>query len=578
MIIREIFIYMIPDTRQEMEFLIKQFEYQIKSHKFPFIKSENQKEINNQTITEIKLENQNQNKNEKFIKNDEFFFLLYKIFHHSEFNLAHLEDILKIISTYEISDEFFNCFIEQININPQKNHIKIANSNKVNLSQEALINYPILNFLFVYNFFNSNLFKEFFEELDFLKENLPSSHNNNNNDYYSSIRNNINKNISNSICNNYKLSFINNKFNNAKEESLNFINNKSSSYENHIFSLFEVLKICSSCLLDAYSNNLYSESAIISLIPNFLKNIVIMLLKIESESDKFLNYFIFEIMKKIKNSDFLELAIEVYMEKKDFIKLSNLVNSECYSKDEELTAYVIYAQLICILNDGYKWNLNNILNKKCILLAQKPDFHIYYYIKLIQFAIKKKIDLSIGLTVINQFSLVYIDLIKNNGFEKIVFNNFTFVKKNLENKSNLLLYDKITNLDNASSFVFTNKNKNLSQNLISLDDDQITNNLSKKKLLKTANYFIDKNENNILILDILLEYFNWIYSIQPDFIFSPVICDLINQIGEYFELAFFNQTIENYFTSNLRNVYSLINYLLILKNNNNKKKYSMFQR
>ena len=272
-IISEIFQYISPDSKQEVEFIIKNLEYELKY---------NLKNINNDS----------KKQNEK----SGIYLLFYKILNHSEFNTFYFEDLNKIISLYNQSDEFFNCLLEMITINQQKNLIKISPLNKVIISQENFINFPVLNFLIIYNFLNSNLFNEYFSELDHYKNEM----------------------------NNY-----------IKKYDLNPMINNSSEQAEKINIFFEMLKINSSCLLDSYAGNLYEDEIIKEIIPNILKNLVIIFLKIEKESDKFLSYFIYEILNKKKNLEFLELAIEVYIEKKDFIKLSNLL-TEVISKNKKV--------------------------------------------------------------------------------------------------------------------------------------------------------------------------------------------------------------------------------------------------
>jgi len=559
---------MSPDSKQELEFILKQLEYQLKCKKF------------NEEIGR---------------ENNSIYLLLYKILNHSEFNLAFLEDLLKIISLHGKAEEFFICFVKQINQNPQKNLIKFSNSNKAVLSQETLVSYPILNFLFIYNFFNSDLFRNFFEEFDYVKQLMYEKAKEKQS---SSIINNINinlKNHDNSSYYNNKF-VIKNKINDLNDISLNSNINKYSN----IFILFDVLKMNSICLLDAYSANLYNDPYINSIIPNFFKNLVIMLIKIESESDKFLSYFIFELIKKIKNSDFIELAIEVFIEKKDYIKLTNLVNSENCLDEASLSCYVIYAQIICILNEGNKWNSNNLLIKKCLIMNKKGDFHIYYYLKLMQFIMKNNVEYSLGMIILNQFALAFFELIKCKNFEKISFDNFskinnkTYSNKNPTSCKNLINLQINTECDKTNS-TFNLKNENLSStnmsensNISGMNNNTINKNKQdlennniygykqninfslNNKMKKETNFYIEEGENNIQIIEVFSEFFIWIEKINPDFIFSPLIFDLINHLGEYFEFAFFNETIENYFTINLYKIFEILNFLLNFQNHNKK--------
>lgn len=511
-IIREINKYILPDSKQQLEFLLKQLEYHLKYEQASVF----------EILTSKKKTEEEKQENETFL-------LLYKIINHSELNISYFEDCLKVVSIYNHVEDFFSCMLKLISFNQQKNCIKISNGNKLFLSQENLPNYPIFNFLFIHGFFNTTLIKEFFYEHDFIKQNF------------------LEKNITYS----HQFPKIGNVTANDK-----------------IFVLFELIKISANCLLDSYSCNLYKDDGINLIIPQLFKNVIIMLLKIENEADKFLGYFIFEILKKIHSSEFLELAIDVYIEKKDFIKLNCLLSDLTSSKkhnhsmsnniiedfiEKDLSCSVIYAEILCLLNDATQWNSNSLINKKCKMLNSKIDFHIFYYLKILQLIIKNNWDVNLSMCVINNFSLIFIELIKTKAYEKLNFDNFSNEKFNK--------MDVSANICSFNTFGKNDQNQNFTRYQKDFFQDPLQN----------SKFYIDKQDNYIQLLDIILEFFGWISSYNPDFIFSPVLLEMITIIGEIFEFSYFSDVIKNYFTSNIKKVFFLIHYLLNLKNQNRKK-------
>ena len=177
-------------------------------------------------------------------ENNPIFFLLYKILLNSEFSLAYLEDIFKIISIHGNSDDFISCLLKQLNQNQQKNIIKISNSYKLVLSQEALLNYPILNFLLIYNFFNSHLFESFFEELDYIKQTMQESQNieiGNKAIFSNTNYKIINSNLSNNNNNNKYSNYYNHKNFTTSDENFTYL--KSSNNDANIYLLFRNPKV-----------------------------------------------------------------------------------------------------------------------------------------------------------------------------------------------------------------------------------------------------------------------------------------------------------------------------------------------
>jgi hypothetical protein len=197
------------------------------------------------------------------------------------------------------------------------------------------------------------------------------------------------------------------------------------------FSFIEVMKNFSNSLLDGYVTNLFSEEYI-DMIPTLLKNIVIFFLKIEEhekDSERFSNFFLLDIIKKLqkpKNTEFINIAIELYIEKRDYSKLKTIIQD--IPEDDGSVGLVYFCKIIILLQDKDKWNSHNNLIKLCCSLNMCHDFHILHYLKLFKFIHDQNItDFGLISIILNHFTTVYIELIMSCNYEKLKHDNHSFI-------------------------------------------------------------------------------------------------------------------------------------------------------
>ncbi len=377
--------------------------------------------------------------------------LIEIIFDHKEFNLEILEDLIIISSNFKNFDIFLDLFLSKLKIN-KNSKIYLKDNNNITFNFDFMKKFPILNFCFIYNFFKSKIFYNLTTE-------IPES---------------------------------------ANEISINENNPPNFSKKPIFTSLIqEFLKICSECLLENFENSYDEEQT--KIIPDLLKNIVLFYLKIEKQSENFSSYFLIEIIKKIKNpskeKEFIELSLELYIAKNDFIKLKNLmVELEVKNIKNSL---VIYSNIVTTIKEG-KWNSHNLINTLCNQLNHSEGFNIIYYMKIFSFLLENNVsDFSIINTILLNFSIMFFEKIKSGQVEDIIYVD---TSRNKKMGYFNIIYEVI---------FFYSKNSNF-PNQISLFVDFLTfSGNSLKSMLNNENRFLcDDFIIVIEIINLLLNFKN----------------------------------------------------------------------
>lgn len=384
------------------------------------------------------------------------------LFEHKEFTLENLEDLIILSSKYKIFDTILENFISKLKSNKV---LRISNNNHIIFNYENLKGFKNLSFLFLINFFKSNLFL------------------------------------------------------NLTEISL-------------IKNFLEILKILSECILDNYSNKNY-EQDFEKLIPGLFKNIVIFFLKNEKQNENFSSYFLLEIIKKFNNTEhekeFIELSLEICIEKKDFIKLKNMITEiervgsdgspRTGTNSSTLSSLFFYSNLILLIKEGSKWNSHNQINSLCMNMNKCGDFNIIFYLKIFNFIIEGgsggsssssyvnnqsinnqsiNVDFTLISIILQNFSIKFLEIFKNGEFEKLKFKH--------ENKHNSMsFFDIIFEIMN-----FYSKVNNFSQQICHfLDFLNYLGNAVENENLCESSHLLTNNFLTILeIINILLNFKN----------------------------------------------------------------------
>lgn len=310
------------------------------------------------------------------------------------------------------------------------------------------------------------------------------------------------------------------KFNNSNNSTLfNYENCKNFPNLNFIFlySLFktklllvsdifsiinpniqEILKIKAECLLDNYGNNAYNNEEHNNLIPQILKNIVILFIKIEKNNENFSNYFLLEILKKLKNrneKEFIDLALEIYIEKKDYQKLRSIIQE--LKNANVNNSLFFYSQIILALSEGNKWNGVNNISNICLSLNQCSDFNVIFYIKIFQFlnSINSQ-DFSLIACILDKFVVKFLEIFNKKDFNMLTYeknsSNITFLEIFYE----ILSFVTKSQLFSKQIMLFMDIFDNISDFLIELNCEE-----SLKLIVSNFTIVID-------IITLLLNYKN----------------------------------------------------------------------
>ena len=86
------------------------------------------------------------------------------------------------------------------------------------------------------------------------------------------------------------------------------------------------------------------------------------------------------------------MSIQLYIEKKDYNKLKNVLKELESDENEVKHGTYIFAKIIGVLGEGIKWNSINIIEQMCQELNDSDDFEILFYIKIFRFIYDNKIN------------------------------------------------------------------------------------------------------------------------------------------------------------------------------------------
>jgi hypothetical protein len=300
-------------------------------------------------------------------------------------------------------------------------------------------------------------------------------------------------------------------------------------------NFLEIIKVFSEGLLENFSNDLYDEEYS-TIIPFILKNIIILFFKLEKGNDGFSNYFIMDVVKKVKKScwkEFADMSLELYIEKKDYIKLKSLIR-ELEENKTSTGSLLIYSQLVLIINEGNKWNSHNIINNLCVQLNLCEDFHILYYIKLFNILTNhNSADLSLLVIILQNFVLKFIDIFKAGDVDKIKYFDNT-------NNQIVSLFDIIFEI-----LLNCSKIKNFNNQIILFTDvfELIGNFVEFKKIDDNLRLHIIKN------LSLLLDIINLVFQINSKKPLQLIDSKSVNEYPEFiliFSCKIFNFILTNF--------------------------------
>ena len=443
--------------------------------------------------------------------------ILEIIFEHKDLTIDLIEKIIIKISKNSEPILFLKIFIKKIN---EMKNFKFGNS-KIIFNFEILKNFPKFTLVFLYIFFKDII--------------------------------NIKKKLLNEINN---------------PNFLDFLKNLSESFLENIF-------------YENYDNLLY-------LIPTILHNIICFFLTIDNLNENFGSYFLIEIInrgKKIKKYDFWkkfsDLSIEIYIEKKEFIKLKNLLNEIDPENNKNIiqpNSLFYYAKIILILGEGIKWTTLNNIQKLLISLNNSENFDLIYYFKIINFIYINNFQ------EINLFSIILLSFIKkfieiNNNNENNNNNEQKIINENYKNYSLMdCCYEVLYYTSKMQNFVKSIENfseifnilGNLLENKIfdknNKKDSFITRKIStiiniiKLLIDLTKNKDIKENFPESIIID-LFKMINCVF-LNFDFFLKNEISEfsneMIKQILTLFEIY-----------KNLNLFYITYDYNCLIENKNN---------
>jgi hypothetical protein len=289
-------------------------------------------------------------------------------------------------------------------------------------------------------------------------------------------------------------------------------------------NFFEILKILSECILENYSNKNYEEE-FEKIITGLLKNVVILFLKVEKQNENFSSYFLLEIIKKLKNTEyekeFVELSLEIYIEKKDFIKLKNMITEiegvGFSNNSSRISSLFYYSNLILLIKEGSKWNSHNQINSLCMNLNKCEDFNIIFYLKIFNFILDggnnssnygnnnltinnqpTNLDFTLISIILQNFSIKFLEIFKNGNYDKLKYED-----KN-KNKS-MSFFDIIFEILN-----FYSKVNNFSQQICHFVDflNFIGNSVENENLTESSHLLTNNLLTVLEIINLLLNYKN----------------------------------------------------------------------
>ena len=202
-------------------------------------------------------------------------------------------------------------------------------------------------------------------------------------------------------------------------------------------TFFELIKVMSEALLENCINNLYEEHKMN--VPILLHNLIYLILNKtkNSQQNNFANYFLIDIINKFKKNninlwkDFSLMSIQLYIEKKDYNKLKNVLNELESDENEVKHATFIFAKIISVLGEGIKWNSINIVEQMCQELNEADDFETLFYIKIFRFIYDNKInDIFLLSIILEKYCEKCIEIYNIHLKEKNDINNLKYLNYN----------------------------------------------------------------------------------------------------------------------------------------------------
>ena len=186
-------------------------------------------------------------------------------------------------------------------------------------------------------------------------------------------------------------------------------------------TFFELIKIMSEALLENSINNIYNDHKMN--VPIILHNLIFLFLNKTKniQQNNFANYFLIDIINKYKKhnnpiwKEFTMMSIQLYIEKKDYNKLKNVLKELESDENEIKQSTFIFAKIISVLGEGIKWNSINIIEQMCQELNESKDFEILFYIKIFRFIYDNKInDIFLLSIILDKYCNKVIEIYKNN--------------------------------------------------------------------------------------------------------------------------------------------------------------------
>ena len=203
-------------------------------------------------------------------------------------------------------------------------------------------------------------------------------------------------------------------------------------------TFFELIKVMSEALLENSINNLYIEHKMN--VPILLHNLIYLFLNKtkNAQQNNFANYFLIDIINKFKKNninfwkDFSLMSIQLYIEKKDYNKLKNVLKELESDENETKHGTFIFAKIIAVLGEGIKWNSINIIEQMCQELNDADDFETLFYIKIFRFIYDNKINDIFLLSIIlekyceKSIEIYNFHLAEKNDINNLKYSNYNY--------------------------------------------------------------------------------------------------------------------------------------------------------
>lgn len=180
--------------------------------------------------------------------------------------------------------------------------------------------------------------------------------------------------------------------------------------------LIDLLKSLSESLLENTVNHEYNteDSNYEYLIPSLFHNIITYFLNNDDNTNvSFANYFLLEIIKQLKNTEFtfwkefFSESIEIYIQKKDYPKLKAILEEIESSNDKERFDSVYYfGKVNLLLGSGMKFNTVTNVNALCAEINESDKCDMDIYLKILSSAYNMNIQ-DVAL-----FSLLMYNMVK----------------------------------------------------------------------------------------------------------------------------------------------------------------------